>query len=636
MRSVGFVAVLAFVLLALVVVGIGAGIRYVHQRGNNPEPAGSDLSTHSVRRFFQYVILAGLLFAAASGVSGLLGRLFEMRQVMVRDDTFLALQLTFTFIALPLWGALLWWTLRAFRRDPAEVRAFTWAAYLLIVELTSLIIAMYAWQQTLSMAAQLEPYRGSPIAQAVVWTLIWAAHRWWGRRSTPPSHQRVQQLLGSLIGLATAATGLIGLLTPALRELFGLSGEVIVSASSSEVLAAAIAFVIGAAVWILYWALDAVRSPRTTPWLAYVLLAGVGGGLIVAITAASALVYAVLVWLVGVPTEASAVQHFDAAPAQLAYVAVGLLTWWYHREVLESGIDPEVVGSTTDPEVHESTTVPDAALAPRTEVRRVYEYLMSAIGLLAAAAGLVMIIVTLIEVISAGSDLLAGGHPVNTLIAALVLLAVGLPVWWWHWRQAQRARDRDPARELDSPARRTYLLILFGVMGITAVIALITLVFFVIDDTLSGSVDTETIRRIRYPIGILAATSLLSAYHWTIFGSDRAEQARRLPEAEGATAGTVVVGGVTSDDVTSESTPAAIAAPAPRVGTLLLVGPSDPQLRAVLQEATGRDVQLVHRTDVGAAPWPVEELLSLVAASPAKDLLVLAEPEGLRLIPIER
>ena len=47
----------------------------------------------SVRRFFQYLLLAGLLFAAAAGVTGLLSRLLDTDDVLVPDDSQLALEL---------------------------------------------------------------------------------------------------------------------------------------------------------------------------------------------------------------------------------------------------------------------------------------------------------------------------------------------------------------------------------------------------------------------------------------------------------------------------------------------------------------------------------------------------------------
>ena len=569
----------------LVPVAVVAGIvLLVAQLRRRDDDAAVRGAGHAVRRFFQYLLLLGLLVAAASGVSGLLARVLDPGTTLLRDDGALALQLTFTLIALPLWGALAWWTGRRTRQDPDETRSVGWAAYLTLAGLVSLVVAMVGWRATLAALVGTEDYRAGQLSMALVWTLVWAGHRWWGRR-TPEGHLRTERLLGTLVGLGTAATGAVLVLSPALRELLGLTRESLVGGTTRTILDGAVVLVVGAAAWAACWLVGTVRGARTTGWLALVLLAGVAGGLLAAVVAVSVLGYDVLVWLVGDPRARTAPEHFAAAPGLLATTLVGLGVWWYHREVLDAGRQPG-----------------------RTEVRRVYEYVLAAVGLLAASAGLVMVLVTIVEAVAAGPDLVVGGSALNALLASLVLLAVGLPVWWWHWRQAQHARATAPADELASPTRRTYLLVLFGVMGVAAVVALLSLVYVVLEDALSHGVDLETMRALRFPLGVLATTSLLSAYHWTVFRADRAA-----------------------------SGPAAVARPAgATTRTVLLVGGGDPGLATALAERTGAAVQLVRRTDVDPPTWSVDDLEEVLATAPPGDLLVLAEPDGARVIPVER
>lgn len=584
-------------IVLLVAIGIVVAITQLRRQSSQ------GLSTSSVRRFFQYLLLAGLLFAAASGLTGLLRRL--MAQLLDTDATIvasssaLALNLTLTIVALPLWAGLAWWTQRRLTSEPGEVASLGWAAYLTLVGVVTVITAMVGWHGTLLMLLDRDPLAGSLPAQAVVWTLAWAGHHWWARRVHPSAGLRGQQLLGTLIGLVTAAAGLIMMLASGLRPLLGLSGSQLVGRDIHHVLEGAVVLVLGAVVWLVYWAREAARGPRDTPWLALVLLAGVGGGLVTALVALSTLGYDALVHLVGVPSQPALVDHFSSAPTQLAAAAVGALVWWYHREVLDApGRDRE-----------------------RTEVRRVYEYLMSAIGLLTAAAGLTTVIVTVVEAITGRVDLLLGSNAVNTLLAALMLLTVGLPVWWWHWSQAQAARTQDPRSELASPTRRSYLLVLFGVAGVTAVIALITLVYGVLEDALEGGVQVETLRQIRIPLGILATASLLSAYHWTIFRDDRA----RTPAAA-------------KPDATDVTEKPAHAIPT-GLASVLLVGAVDSE-GAIVQEVrsrTGAEVRLLRRTDLQGVGWSADQVLAALEHAPAgSEVLVLAEPEGLRVIPVER
>ncbi len=567
-----------------VVAGVVVLVVQLRRRAGDPGAAARGAG-HAVRRFFQYLLLLGLLVAAATGVSGLLARVLDPGTTLVRDEGALALQLTFTLIALPLWGALAWWTHGRMRDGDDEARSLGWAAYLTLTGLVSLVVAMVGWRATLAALVGTEDHRAGQLSMALVWTLVWAGHRWWGRR-TPEGHLRTERLLGTLVGLGTAAVGAVLVLSPALRELLGLARESLVGGTTRSMLDGAAVLVVGAAAWAACWLVGTVRGARTTGWLALVLLAGVAGGLLAAVVAVSVLGYDVLVWLVGDPRARTASEHFAAAPGLLATALVGLGVWWYHREVLDAGRQPG-----------------------RTEVRRVYDYVLAAVGLLAASAGLVMVLVTIVEAVAAGPDLVVGGSALNALLASLVLLAVGLPVWWWHWRQAQRARATQATDELASPTRRTYLLVLFGVMGVAAVVALLSLVYVVLEDALAGGVDLETMRAIRFPIGILATTSLLSAYHWTVFRADRAASADLAPVARPAGAAT---------------------------RTVLLVGAGDPGLAAALAERTGAAVQLVRRTDVDPAPWSVDDLEAALATAPDGDVLVLAEPGGTRVIPVVR
>ena len=541
-----------------------------------PQSAAPGGGGQSVRRFFQYLLLLGLLVAGATGVTGLVGRGLDQlddNPTLVLDDSALALQLALTIIAVPLWLLLARWSHRRAVVDRGELSSLGWAVYLTLVGLIALVTAMVGWTRTLWMLVGAEDYRGTSAAMAAVWTLVWAGHLWWGRHGAPRSHLGARDLLSVLIGLATAASGLASLVGATVRVLTGLDGEPIVGGGTASLLRAAAVLAVGAAAWTVHWLLDLVRGPRTTGWLALVLLAGVGGGLVTALSALSVLLYDVLVWFVGDPRATSGAVHFSSTPAQLGAVVAGLLVWWYHQSVLETGRAGE-----------------------RSEIRRVYEYLMAAIGLIAAAGGVVMVLVTLVEAIAAGPDLVVGGGALNALLAALVLLAVGTPVWLWHWRQGQRARRVDAEAELRSVTRRTYLLILFGVMGVAAVVALITLVYLLLQDLLEGTFGLETMRRIRFVLGILATTSLLSAYHWTVFRADRHDHSRLTPV---------------------EAPPAA-----PR--QMLLVADLPPEALVELVERSGSTVQLWRPSTGPAATPTVDELLRAVAAHPTGDLVVLA------------
>jgi hypothetical protein len=597
---------LLVIVLAAVLVWVAA-TRHRHA-GAAPGAAGPRTDGSEIRRFFQYLLLAGLLFASASGVTGLLGRLLAREDVLERDEAALALQLTFTLVALPLFAVLARWTWRRLHAVPEEPRSLSWAAYLTVVGLVSLVVAMTGWEAALS--ALLLP-GGDPVGpalgQAAVWTLVWGVHHWQGPRITPRAHLRAIHLLGSLVGLATAVTGLVGLVSSALRIVLDLDADSIVDTTARSLVDSGVVLLVGAAAWVALWALRSARDERTTGWLVLVLLVGVGGGLVATITAVSLAAYSTLVWLVGDPASNDATEHFGALPGQLAVAVAGVVVWWYHRTLLGAEATPQ-----------------------RTEVRRVYEYLLAAVGLLAAGYGLVMLVVTIVEAVAGRADVLAGASAVNALLGALVLLAVGLPVWWRYWSRAQRARTARPAEEITSPTRRIYLLVLFGLMGVTAVIIVMTLVYLLLEDTLAGDLGVETLRRMRFATGILVTTALLAGYHWSVFRGDRDET------AELVRAGVLPPHGPPPVPPQGPPSPPPLVPPTSagvRRRRVLLVGSADSALEHGMSDV---DVEVLRRTDAtvpGLSPAEVRELLD---RHPDGDLLLLQDPDGVRVVPIRR
>jgi hypothetical protein len=388
----------------------------------------------------------------------------------------------------------------------------------------------------------------------------------------------VHHLGGSLVGLSTAVVGLITLTGAVLQQLVGMGAQMLPS-FRDQVVIGAVGFVVGALVWALYWLRTASRAERDPLWFAYVLLAG-GAGLVMAIAAASTVLYTLLVWFVGEPELTDALRHFESAPTALAVALVGVVVWWYHQSVLAQ-----------------------AQVTARTEVRRVYEYLMSAIGLLAAGVGLTLLVVAGIEAAVGSEVVVIGESPVNTLLLAATLLVVGAPVWWFFWHRIQRAATVDPVAELASPTRRIYLLVLFGLGGVAAVVSLLVGVYLLFQDVVQGTFGPETIRAMRVPIGILLSTGAIAGYHGAVYRSGRA--------------------------LSSQA-----AAHGPRY--VLLVGPPDPEIAHAVAHATGGRVQ-AWTAESGGAPWSVEDVMTALDTSPAaSEVLVLSDPSGVHAIPVSR
>ena len=135
--------IIVLLLTVVVVVAVVLGLRRAasHDRGVPTDG-------HAIRRFFQYLVLYGLLVVTAIGLSGLLGRLAD-RGAFVEDESGLALSLAFTVVGLPLFTAVALWSRRNLRADPAEVKSVAWAAYVTLAALTSLSVAVDALDTSL-------------------------------------------------------------------------------------------------------------------------------------------------------------------------------------------------------------------------------------------------------------------------------------------------------------------------------------------------------------------------------------------------------------------------------------------------------------------------------------------------------
>jgi len=513
----------------------------------------------------------------AIGFSGLLSRLFDRATLVAADDAALARNVTFTVVGAPLLVVVALWSRRGLTDDPAERSSFGWAFYATVTSLTSLVVTMFALHELLSWVAGLEDFNAGALATPVVWGAIWAVHWWLDIHLTPVDRSQGHRLLGALIGLGTATAGLIALLASALEPLLGLDGTVLVS-GTDPILRGAVTLAVGAPVWLLYWVGRTSRSRRNPLWFAYVLLAGIGGGMVTALVSTSVVLYDILVWLVGDPGTTEASRHFQNLPTAAAAAVVGILTWRYHHVVLT-----------------------DAGHRTRTEVDRIREYLMAGIGLLAAAGGLTMVIEALIETMT-GSALIAGGGPVNTLLAAITLLIVGGPVWWFYWRLGQAAARTLPREEHASPSRRIYLALLLGLATVAAIIALLAGVYLLFEDVLEGVLGSGTIRRMRFSIGILVTTGAIATYHWMVYGAERKDT---VPGSHG-----------------------------PR--HVLLVGPADTELAATVARHTGGKVRAWTRTDGVGAPWSADDVLAVLGTSTADEVVVISDADGLHTIPVRR
>ena len=565
--------ILSFIPLLVIVAIIVLIVRKISNKS-----LSTNSSEQPVRLFFQYALILGLFITFNVGLAGLLGKIIGTSSDVVADQSSLASNLAFVVVSGPLLAWLLLWLKKSIARNPLDAAGFIPTFFATLAAIISLLVFLSS-----AIAASYNLIEGAPTlgytsARAIVWGLALILVLRASNAVIPKNDFRIQYFVGSLI---TAIAAIVGL-TKVLADLFStiLSQPIFLGAQAPALISTGEklldgfgTLVIASALWFYYWIKNANTKTNDTMWLSYVLVAGVGGSLVLALTSLTVTIYQVLVWFVGEPTSQIAAEHFSALPVSSASAIVGLLSWWYHKSLLP---------------LHST----------RSETQRTYEYVVSAISLIASTVGIAIIIVAIFE--SFTSSIIVGDAAINTLLGAVTVILVSGPVWVRFWSRIQRFTKTSEQEELASPIRRIYLFLLFGVGGIAAIISLITVVFQIFDGILSSTFGNATLNEMRFALGILISTGIVAAYHWEIYRHEK-----DIEVSFGA-----------------------------QTKSVLLVGPVDQDFVTKLKHATGAHVTFWERTDATDVAWPLDQVVELVQQSNSEQLLVILETTGLKAIPV--
>lgn len=551
----------------------------------------SDSPQATLRRLILYVLLFVLILIAASGLTGLLERLFSSGAVVADTDVAgLALALTFTLIGGPL-ALLLWWVVWKRLDDEAERASPGWGLYLAAIYAVSLILFTTA---LLTLAASFigrpEVRWYSPLSLGIVWTGVWVWHRWMWRHPVkrPTGLADVPAVIGSvfglLVGAGAAIAALSGLLDVAIRGFTSLTQDV--DSWWESVLQALVWAIGGSLVWWWHWIRGGGHKLQTT--LVDVALIGVGifAAGITALGGAGVVLF-VLLRLAFDRSDPMSDLLAPLGPA-LAAAAIGALIWRYHR-----------------------TTAARRSVG----TRRASLLVTSGVALAAAASGIGVIINATLAM--AGSPL-AGGGARTLLLGGISSLIVGGPVWWRAWKPTRRPHTADAI----PPGRRVYLILFFGISAVVALIALLVIGYRLFEFLLGEVSGGSLVDRIRAQLGLLVAAGLVAGYHFGLWRHERS----LLAEVSPANARTI--------------------------GHVTLVTGSHPELLSqAIAEATGARVNVWRRADGGAEPLPaadatpgqeelVQQVTTALAGITATHVLLVVGPDSgagtrLEVIPLE-
>ena len=246
--------------------------------------------------------------------------------------------------------------------------------------------------------------------------------------------------------------------------------------------------------------------------------------------------------------------------------------------------------------------------------RRVYRYLVAALGLGTLATGLVILFPVVLGVlVPEARERLAGTDWWrNPLTLAITLLMVGAPLWSIYWFGAQREVKAAGTEERTVLSRRVFIYAVFGIAVLVTLGNLSALLFMFLRDLLEGELSTQVLRDAKWSIGMLLMAGTVSVYYWLVLQEDR----RAVPAAEEAP--TV----------------------APRVQKVVIALASEEARPFVkgLEARLGISIRLWQRLDpdVGA-PAVTEEDLNLaqrlITEVPGDRILLIIDTSDIRVVP---
>lgn len=451
----------------------------------------------TLRRLIQYALLFALVVIAASGLSGLLERLFTSGAVLASTDVAgLARSLAFTLIGGPL-ALLSWWFVWRRLDDGAERTSAGWGLYITAMYGVSLIIFTISF---LGLATSFIGQRGNDwapmLANGIVWAAILVWHRWmWKHPTKPTAHlEDVRAVVGSVFGLLLGAgagiAALGGLFDVAIR---GFPLTVTVEPWWYSVLRSLVWAAGGAIVWWWHWFREGGRRFQTGLVDVIMIAVGIFAAGITALGGAGVVLFVFLRLAFDRNNPLNELLE-PLAPA-IAAALVGALVWRYHRT---------------------------ASIRRSPGTMRASLLVTSAVALAAAASGVGVVVNALL---AAAVSPLAGGATRTLLLGGISSLLVGGPVWWLAWKPLQQPQ----AAEDIPPGRRVYLIAFFGVSAVVALITLLVIGYRLFEFLLGDVTGGSLLDRIRAPFGLLVAAGLVAGYHFALWRHHRALLAAARP-----------------------------------------------------------------------------------------------------------
>lgn len=487
----------------------------------------------SIRRLYFYLVALIAVEVVTWGLIGLLRSIVD--QTISGGADALAGALALILVGVPIFLIHWLWAQRVSAQDDEEKTASLRAVFLygillgtlvpVVQNVLSFINRALVQSAGMDVGRAFSTFREQTLADnfiAIGMNLIVAAYFWNILRhewETLPDREnfadvrRLYRYLWMLYGLFMTVFGVQQIL----RFLLYIPGDVLGAMGQEVVVNGTALVLVGAPVWVYAWRLiqDALPDPAEMgSALRLVILYLLAlGGVITVVSTAWLFMDTLLTALLGSKTTMSEFIRDIGGPISVG-LPLGAL-WAYFGHWLDRHIK----------------VVADPVRA--AGMRRLYHYILSAIGLVVAFVGVGALLSFFIDLIT--SQLLISGGMRVALATAIASLVVGLPLWLWNWRPMQGEAMLE--NEVGDHARRSiirkfylYLVLFTSVIGGMA--SAVALVYQLIRVVLVGDAGDDFLNSLLNTLQLLFLFGVVLVYHLNKLRADGASTADALVEKQ--------------------------------------------------------------------------------------------------------
>jgi len=499
----------------------------------------------SIRRLYFYLVALISIEVVLWGLVGLLRSIVD--QTVSGGAEALAQALALILVGVPIFLIHWLWAQRASARDDEEKTASARAVFLYAILLGTLIpvvqnllsfIDRSLVQTTgLGVARAFSSFREQTLADnliAILMNGIVAMYFWnilrgeWATITDPLTPlkgggkenfsdvRRLYRYIWMLYGLLMTVFGAQQIL----RFLFYIPGDVLGELGREVVVNGTALLFVGTPVWVYTWRViqdslaDSAEMGSTLRLGILYLLAL--GGVITVITVAYSVVNTILLWLFGGDSTFRDFVREIGGPISIG-IPLGAV-WAYYGHWLTRHI--EAMGD----RVRQAGT------------KRLYNYVLSFIGLVVAFIGVAMLFSFIIDTVT-NRDFLTNEFMRSNLASSISSMLVGLPLWLMMWRPMQaealaQGEMGDHARR--SVLRKTYLYLALFASVIGGMATAVGLVYQLIIVVLQGVTGSSFANDVLNLTQLLFLFGVVLLYHLNVLRTDGTSTADQLAEKQSA------------------------------------------------------------------------------------------------------